>query len=135
VRIDWAIPCRFVEVQQPHGATIVGAGADVVHVATVPAVAQLLFAVRYVGAIDELDGSTPHPIATRIFNPAGDLVGEQSGQLTAHAEMAVEGWVAELIVPSALIVEVRELGTYGIEFAIDEDERRVPIHVIEPRDA
>lgn len=132
VRVDWAIPCRYVEVHQHGGATIVGAGADVVVVPEVPAPVQVLFAVRYVGDPEELDGETPHPIACRIFNPDGDMVGEQTGQVQAQVAQTIPGYVAELTVPSGVVIDARELGTYGVEFSIDGDDRRVPIHVIQP---
>jgi hypothetical protein len=130
VQVDWAIPCRFVEVQQPGGATIVGAGADVALVPALPMALQLLFAVRYVGAPGELDSQTLHPFACRIFNPAGEQIGEQTGSLSAQATQIVPGYLAELIVPSAIVLEVTEHGTYHIEFAIDESVKRVPMHIV-----
>jgi hypothetical protein len=132
VRVDWAIPCRFVEVQPQSGATIVGAGADVVHVPSVPTPVQVLFAVRYVGAPEEVNGETAHSIVCRIFNPVGDRVDEQTGQLMAHGTQMIPGYVAEIIVPSGVVIDAQQFGTYGVEFSIDEDTlRRVPIHVVE----
>lgn len=130
MRVDWAIPCRYVEVQQGSGATIIGAGADVAAVPSVPMVLQLLFAVRYVGAPDELDGEARHEIACRIFNPSGAQAGEQTGALTAQATQIVPGYVAELIIPTAVVLEATEYGTYGFEFSIDESHERVPVHIV-----
>jgi hypothetical protein len=132
VRVDWAIPCRYVEVQQGAGAVLVGAGADTAAVPTLPMPIQLLFAVRYVGAPDELDGEAEHPISCRIFNPAGDQIGEQSGLLKAQATQLIPGYVAELIVPTGVVLEPNEYGTYGFEFSIDESEKRVPMHIVDP---
>jgi hypothetical protein len=132
VRVDWAIPCRYAEVQQGAGATIVGAGADVAIVPDPPAVVQLLFAVRYVGPPDELDGETEHPVACRIFNPKGDRIGEQRGGLRAEGTPLVAGYATELIVPTTIVLEAQEHGTYAFEFSIDDHEIQVPIHIIEP---
>jgi hypothetical protein len=132
MRVDWAIPCRYVEVQPPGGATIVGAGADVVPVPEVPVAVQMLFAVRYVGAPDELDGQTTHPVATRVFDSRGEQMGEETGDATVEIEgIIVPDYVAELIVPSSVVIDAREFGTYSVEFAIDGHSRRVPIHIVE----
>jgi hypothetical protein len=130
VRVDWAIPCRYVEVGTPGGATIIGAGADAALLPH-PAPVQVLFAVRFVGAPDELDGETGHPIACRIFNPAGELAGEQRAELKAGVTQLVPGYLAEVIIPMGVVIDAREFGTYHIEFAIDSDQRRVPFHVLE----
>lgn len=132
MRVDWAIPCRYVEVQQGAGAVLVGAGADMAAIPSLPTAIQLLFAVRYVGAPDELDGETEHPIAARIFDPDGAQIAEQKGLLKAHATLAIPGYLAELIVPTSIVFEPREYGTYGFEFSIDEHEVRVPMHIISP---
>ena len=134
MKVDWAIPCRFAEVHQG-GATIVGAGCDVIPLPETPAAVQVLFAVRYVGAPDELDGQTAHVIGCRIFNPAGEMVGEQTGEVRAQVAQIVPGYVADLTIPTGVVVDAREFGSYGIEFLIDDHSLRVPIHVIEmPKD-
>ena len=132
MRVDWAIPCRYVEVQQGTGATIVGAGADIAFVPELPTAVQLLFAVRYVGAPEEVESDTSHPIACRIFSPAGDLLGEQTSNLTAHATQLVPGFVAELVVPTAVVLNAQEFGSYGFEFRIDKSDLRVPVHIVRP---
>ncbi|HEY3945732.1 MAG TPA: hypothetical protein VGL78_10930 [Solirubrobacteraceae bacterium] len=116
----------------PGGATIVGAGADVVLAGTVPMVTQLLFAVRYVGAPDELTRDTQHPFSCRIFDPAGKQIGEQGGSLSAESTQIVRGYVAELTVPLAIVLEVTQYGTYHFEFVIDDSDKRVPMHIVSP---
>jgi hypothetical protein len=133
VRVDWAIPCRYVEVQQGAGAVLVGAGADTAPVPRLPTPIQLLFAVRYLGVPDELDGEIEHPIACRIFNPAGEQIGDQSGRLKAHATQLIPGYLAELILPTAIVFEPQEYGTYHFEFSIDESSERIPMHIIDPQ--
>lgn len=109
-----------------------GAGADTAALPSLPMPIQLLFAVRYVGAPEELDGETEHPVSIRIFNPAGDQIGEQSGQLKAHATQLIPGYVSELIVPSGVVFEPHEYGTYHFEFSIDDSRERVPMHIVDP---
>jgi len=131
VRVAWAIPCRYAEVQPGGGATIVGAGSDVLIVEGVPAQLHVLFAVRFVGAPDELDGELSHPVGCGIYSPDGELAGEQTSMLQGDINQLVPGFVAEVTVAMATDIEATELGSYGVEFAIDGNALRVPIHVVE----
>jgi hypothetical protein len=132
VRVDWAIPCRYVEVAPQGGATIVGAGTDVVMPGEIPSPVQMLFAVRFVGPPDELDGETPHPVACRLFDPEGEMMGEQAGQIVGDVNQIVPGYAAEVTIPMAVVIDAQRFGTYSVEFEIDGDARRVPIHIVEP---
>lgn len=132
VRVDWAIPCRYVEVQQAGGATIVGAGADLATVQSTPAAVPVLFAVRLVGAPDEFDGKTPHELACRIYGPDGQQVGEQTARLTSQIDQRVPGYVAEILLPLGVVLDVQGVGTFGVEFSVDDHSLRVPIHVVTP---
>lgn len=131
MRVDWAIPCRYAEVQPQGGMTIVGAGADLSVIPSAPAAVPILFAVRFVGDPEELDGQTPHPIRCRIFNPAGEQVGEQSVAMTTEVTQVVPGYVAEVLLPVGVVLAVGDYGTYSVEFQIDDTEpRRVPLHIL-----
>ncbi|HST56804.1 MAG TPA: hypothetical protein VLJ42_13035 [Solirubrobacteraceae bacterium] len=132
MKVDWAIPCRYAEAYPQGGTTIIGAGSDAVLAPHVPMPAQVLFAVRYVGAPDELDGEMVHAIACRIFDPDGTCVGEQKANLTGGVTQLVPGYTAELTVPTAIVIDARQYGTYSVEFEIDGHTERVPIHIIEP---
>jgi len=134
VRVDWAIPCRYAEIQ-PGGATIVGAGADVVVVPAVPAPVQILFTVRFIGAPEELDGETPHPTAVRLFDPDGEALGEQVGQIVSDVKQLVPGYVADVTIPMGVVIDAQRVGTYAVEFEIDGDSKRVPVHVMEAAEA
>jgi hypothetical protein len=128
LQVQWAIPCRYVELAQA-GATIVGAGADIVVAPQLPAPAQLMFAVRYVGSPEEFDGSA-HRIGCRIFDPAGNPMGEQSAGMSAEAAQVVPGYTIEMIVPTAVVIEIRQHGTYRVQFFIDDATLDVPMHFI-----
>jgi hypothetical protein len=131
MRVAWAIPCRYVEVQPQGGATLVGAGADVYWVPEIPAPVQMLFAVRFVGDPSELDGTAEHRIACRLFDPDGKALGEQGGQFTGDVTMAVPGYLAELTIPMAVVIDARQFGTHHVEFEIDGDSLRVPVHIVQ----
>jgi hypothetical protein len=130
VRINWAIPCRYAEVQQ-QGATIVGAGADLVVVPELPAPVGVLFAIRFVGDPEELDGVTPHKTVVRLFDPDGASMGEQEGQIIGGpVQQVVVGYLAEVIIPMGVVIDAQRDGSYSVEFEIDGDRLRVPIHVV-----
>jgi hypothetical protein len=130
VKVDWAIPCRYVEVPTG-GATIVGAGADLVVIAAVPAAVPVLFAVRFVGDPDELDGETQHAVACRLFDPDGNLMGAQEGQIVSDVEQIVPGYLADVTMPMGVVIDAKRFGTYGVEFEIDGHAARVPVHVVQ----
>jgi hypothetical protein len=133
VRVDWAIPCRYAEVHPQGGATIIGAGTDALVVPTLPSPGQILFAVRLVGAPEELDGTTSHAVLCRLFRPNGESMGEQRAELGASVTQLVSGYLADVTLPIGVVLEITEYGTYDIEFQIDDSPPlRVPIHVIEP---
>lgn len=129
MRVDWAIPCRYVEVHN-QGATLVGAGADLLVAPELPAPIQVLFAVRFVGAAEEMDGETQHEMLVRLFDPAGESMGEQGGQLAAGVKQLVPGYLAELLMPLGIVLNAEQSGTYGVEFVIDGNALRVPIHIV-----
>ncbi len=132
MKVDWAIPCRYVEVQSGGGATIVGAGADLVRVLEFPCPVQVLFAVRFLVAPDELEVGAQHGVACRSFNAKGEQIGELSGELSVgEVTQQVPGYIAEIIVPMAARIEAREAGTYRFEFEVDGDVRGVPVHIFE----
>jgi hypothetical protein len=136
VHVEWAIPCRYAEVQAGSGATIVGAGSDLMRAAELPAAAQILFVVRFVGAPEELDGTTAHPIACRLYTPAGDLMGEQRADLTSAVTQVVPGYVADVTMPIGVVLEADEYGSYRVEFQIDDSAPlRVPFHIVEAAEA
>jgi Family of unknown function (DUF6941) len=133
VNVDWAIPCRYAEVHPQGGSTIVGAGTDLHTVPELPMAVPVLFTVRFIGAPEELDGVTPHPVSCRIFGPDGGQLGEQSVELTSAVTQRVPGYLADVTLPIGIVLEVTEHGTYGIEFQIDTaPPMRVPIHMVEP---
>lgn len=121
-----------MEVPPQGGATIVGAGADLIFVPAVPAPVQVTFAVRFVGAPDELDGETEHRVVCRLFDPGGEPMGEQGTILKGEIDQRVPGYVAEVTVPMGVVLDAQQAGSYSVEFEIDGHRyRRVPIHVAE----
>jgi hypothetical protein len=131
VRVDWAIPCRYVETT-PSGATIVGAGADLFGILQVPAAVPVLFAVRFVGSPDELDGTASHPIICRIYDPDGEQRGEQRVDFGGTATMLVADFAAQIVIPIGIVLDVQRFATYSVEFEIDGTTPvRVPIHMVQ----
>lgn len=131
MQVQWAIHCRYAEVYGQGGATIVGAGADVLFLPEVPSVQQLMFAVKYTASPDELEAGAEHDLRCRMRGPSGELLGELTTKGKFEGKMIIDGYVAEMIVPTAVVLEVKGYGSYGFEFSIDGREADpVPIHVI-----
>ena len=97
-----------------------------------PAAVPVLFAVRFVGDPDELDGTTSHPILCRIYDPAGEQRGEQRVDLNATATTVVANFAAQIVVPIGTVLDVQAFDSYSVEFEIDGTTPvRVPIHMLQ----
>jgi len=132
VRVDWAIPCRYAEVHPQSGATIIGAGADLIIAPQIPTPVQVLFVVRFVGAPEEVKGDA-HPVTCRVLDPDGSEIGQQTAEITTELTQVVTGYVAEVTIPMGILLLVAQYGTYRVEWTIDGgDPLPVPIHVVEP---
>ena len=66
MRVDWAIPCRYAEINGGL-ATIVGAQVDAARVAQFPARVGTWLAMRFVFGDDE--ASTTHEVLLRMLDP------------------------------------------------------------------
>jgi hypothetical protein len=129
MNIDWVIPCRYVEVHDNLG-TIIGAGIDTFWLPNLPAQLRVLLAIRLLAMTEELDPAIQHPIRNVIRDPNGELVTEQSGTFAIGAQSARPEWLAGIIVPTAVVFQVNDEGTYTIEFGIDDASESLPIHVV-----
>jgi hypothetical protein len=100
---------------------------------TLPPAVQLLFAVRFVGDPEELEGETAHPVVCRIFDPGGNAIGRQDVTLAAgQLVLIVPGYAVELTIPIGIVIGVQQFGSYSVEFEIDGNRfRPVPVHIVQ----
>jgi hypothetical protein len=89
-----------------------------------------MFAVRYMGTQEEFDGSE-HRLGCRMFDANGNSMGEQSATMKAKAALMIPGFLVELILPTAVVLEIREYGTYRVQFFIEDATLDVPIHFVD----
>ena len=129
MNIDWAIPCRYVEVHDNLG-TIIGAGIDTFWFADLPAQLQVALAVRLVGLPDEFTLDQQHTARNVVRDPSGEVVTEVGGEFTMEAESARADWLASVIAHVVVQFEVSEEGTYTIELNVDDASSSLPIHVV-----
>ena len=116
MRVDWAILCRFAEVDDGL-ATIIGGGIDTFTVPSLPALLDLVMVVRLVGSPEE----TEHQLAIRLVDPELKQVGKElratfSG--TPNPE-ALPGWEAGVILRVAAGFPAPVAGPYTLEIAVD----------------
>lgn len=129
MHIDWAIPCRYVEVHDNLG-TIIGAGVDTYWVRDLPTTIQVVLAIRVLGMADELTEEVAHSSANRVRDPSGEIVSEISGDFRIGAEVVREDWLTGFIVSSVVQFEVTQEGTYTIDTDVDGSSQSLPIHVV-----
>ena len=130
MNIDWVIPCRFVEVHD-NLATIVGAGIDTFWMPELPALVQVMLAVRLLGMVDEFDPEVKHTLKSQIRDPLGNVLTETSGGMAIGGQSARPEWLAGITLPLLVVFDVADEGTYTIEFSVDDASKSLPIHVVE----
>ncbi len=118
VRIDWAIPCRYAEVNGSL-ATIVGAQIDAARVPGFPARVGTFVAIRFLFADEELSES--HEVLLRILDPQ---LGELDDILTELAlgppnPRKSPGWEGSHMVAMFVQFEALEEGTHTFELYLD----------------
>lgn len=119
MRIEWAIPCRFVEL---YGlATIVGAGIDTYWLPEIPSPVQVFMAIRLVAPEEELGDDKPHQLVVRVLGPDMQPIGDElTMEFAAPANpMKRPGWEGGIIMRVVHVFSAEEIGVYTIELAVD----------------
>lgn len=130
MRVDWALPCRYTEVND-NLATIVGASVDTVQVLTLPATIPVTIAVRLVAALDELGEDKPHELRCVARNADLEEVGEVQGTASWPVpEAARADWLLGIHLPLVVQFEAGEEGTYTLDISVDGNGYPVPMHVV-----
>ncbi len=139
MRIAWAIPCRYVEVNDGL-ATIVGGGANIYVLPpdALPAPLSVTIAAQIAGADDEAD--QPHHLSGQVLGPDMTPVGDPLDLPDLQIPPGLHkppGWETTIVISIVLHWEVAELGTHTIQLTIDDRSTTVAILVAEegPPDA
>lgn len=131
MRIAWAIPCRYVEVNDGL-ATIVGGGANIYRIPAdaLPAPIAVTVAAQLAGTEDEVDHR--HHLRGQILGPdmqpTGDPLDVPDLNFPA-GDHKPPGWEATIVIPLVMQWLVEQPGTYTLEFSIDDRATTVAILV------
>ncbi len=129
MRVDWAIPCRHVEVHD-NLATIVGAGIDHIWLPSVPAPVQVSLAIRLVFVPDELDPAVPHNLRVAAISPDRQTLAEVDGALNVAVPPGVaDDWLRGLHVPMVIQFMAESEGRYSLEITVDGHTMGVPMNI------
>jgi hypothetical protein len=118
MRVDWAIPCRYAEVNGGL-ATIVGAQVDAVRVADFPARVGTWLALRLVFGDDE--AASAHDVTMKILDPQLGEVAENHTNLTLgppNPEKA-PGWEGSHLMATFVQFDAESDGTHTFELYVD----------------
>ena len=118
MRVDWAIPCRYAEVNGSL-ATIVGAQVDAVRVAQFPARVGTWLALRLVFGDDET--SAEHEVSLRILDPQLGESAVTNTTLTLgppNPEKA-PGWEGSHLMATFVQFDAESDGTHTFELYVD----------------
>jgi hypothetical protein len=123
LRVDWAIVCRYVEINGGL-ATIVGGGVDGYTVGELPSPLLMTFAMRLLGLPSQDGQPSQVRAAIKILDPMMESTGN---------DLAVEfpvtpnpshpaGWEMSVIIPVQMRFEATIAGTYTAHIVVDDDD-------------
>lgn len=130
MNIEWAIPCRYVEIHDNLG-TIIGGGIDTYWCPELPATIQVLLAIRLTAMAEELGPDVEHTSTNRVRDPHGEVVSEVTAEFAmGGGEAARPDWLTGIMVATAVVLEATEEGTYTVEHEVDGSSIPLPIHIV-----
>lgn len=143
MNIEWAIPCRYVEVHD-NLATIVGGGIDHHWIGPPPEVppealaagapqpvrgVQFGLAVKLAATEEEIEES--HNIVSRVRAPDDTVVYEQTAELNVQGVQILQsGWLMGIILPMIVQFPAPSEGTYTCSVLVGNSESTFPVHVV-----
>src|SRR4249920_3607285 len=101
MKIEWVIPCRYVEIRD-NIATIVGAGGDSFVVTEEPWTIEIMLAIRISALVEELGPDKVYSVENNIRDPNGKVIQEEVGSFSAMArgELVDANWLQGVWVPA-----------------------------------
>ncbi|MFL5825504.1 MAG: DUF6941 family protein [Thermoleophilaceae bacterium] len=119
MRVDWAIPCKYAEVNGTL-ATIVGAQVDSVRVAEFPIRLSTFVALRLV--FDDSEASDQHEVHFKMLDPLLVQIGERRATVMLGAPNPDKqpGWEAHHLMALNLHFEATQPGTHTFELYLNE---------------
>jgi hypothetical protein len=123
MRVDWAIPCKYAEVNGTL-ATIVGAQVDSVRVAEFPVTLSTWVALRLV--FDDHEAADSHEVMFRMLDPLLEQIGERRATVNLGAPNPEKqpGWEAHHLTAFNLHFQATQPGTHTFEVYLNERHQR-----------
>jgi hypothetical protein len=127
LRVDWVIPCRYVEVNDGL-ATVVGAGVDHYTVPSLPTPLQVPTAIRLVGLPDDEE----HRLNITILSPLMESATDEPMFVTFRTQknaLLPDGWESATLIPAAVVFMASAEGAYTFTVEVDGSSKSIPIRV------
>lgn len=132
MRVDWAIPCRYVEINDGL-ATIIGAGIDTFTVLELPVDLQVLLAVRLVGPSVDFQPDRQHELVGRVLDTQMNEISQLTSTFNALPNPThLAGWEQATIFGVVHQFRADTAGAYTIDLAVDGQGHTVPLIVRVP---
>jgi hypothetical protein len=130
MKIDWVIPCRYVEVHD-NLATIVGAGGDRFVLSEEPWVLEIMLAIRVTALVEELGPDNLYPVENKIRDPEGNAIHEEEGSFSATARGDIHDptWLQGVFIATQVKFPAEVEGTYTIAHVFGNSEHLLPLHI------
>jgi hypothetical protein len=131
MRVDWATPCRYAEVNDGL-FTIVGGGIDTYSLPAFPAELMVTILMRL--ASEAHEAGADHGIVITVLDPDMMPTTEDPLEATFHFENnpnAQEGWEQQLFIPLGVRFPAAKPGVYTIDIAVDGHSHTVALNLLQ----
>lgn len=130
MKIDWVIPCRYVEVND-NLATIIGAGGDRFMLLEEPWTVEIMLAIRVTALVEELGPDKVYSVENSIRDPEGNVIHEEAGSFSATARGDIHDptWLQSVFIATEAKFEAELEGTYTLSHVFGDSEHLLPLHI------
>ncbi len=120
MRLDWAIPCTAVTVDQAIVTAIENGCFDVISVTGVPCPIEFVALCRFAGLPSDFAEDADRSVEAYLLGPAMGQVVELSFELPSGEPDSThpEGWEMNAVIPIIVQFTAEAEGAYGLDFYI-----------------
>lgn len=136
MRLEWAIPCLSVSLQEGLVARLEQACFDRLAVPALPAPIEFIVLVRALGQVEEFDENAERNIKLELKGPSmEDIISVEFELPTGELQPDhPEGWEMNAVVPIVIQFTAEDEGTYMLTFEVNGRVQRcsVPFRIALP---
>ena len=129
MRLEWAIPCLSVSLQEGLVARVEHACFDQLGVSELPAPIEFIVLVRVLGQVEEFRENAPRDLKIDLKGPVMEELVSVELELPSSdpSPEHPEGWEMNAHIPIVVQFTAEDEGTYTITFEVNEHLQRCSV--------